>query len=107
MWYVIFLLCTGLPTSVQEQDLTSGPEKGAKIPEIKVFDLTGANKDKYVDYAVERKGKPTVYLFINAEKFDRPMNRFVKALDGIVSKDFEDAFVVAVWLNGDADKVKV
>ena len=88
------------------QDVESGPEKGAKVPALKVFDATGENKDKNVDYAAARKSKPTVYLFINAEKFDRPMNRFMKTLDGAIMKDFEDAYVVAVWVNGDADKVK-
>ena len=88
------------------QDVSSGPEKGAKVPELKVFDATGSHKDKDVDYAGERKDKPTVYLFVNAEKFDRPMNRFMKTLDGVVKKDFEGAYVVAVWLTGDADKTK-
>jgi len=88
------------------QDVTSGPDKGAKVPELKVFDATGAHKDKEADYAADRKDKPTVYLFVNAEKFDRPMNRFMKALDGAVKKDFEGAYVVAVWVGGDADKLK-
>jgi hypothetical protein len=88
------------------EDLTSGPDKGAKVPELKVYDATGAHKDKDVDYAAERKDKPTVYLFINAEKFDRPMARFMRALDGDVKKDAEDAYVVATWLTGDADKTK-
>ena len=71
-----------------------------------VFDATGAHKNKNVDYAADRKGNPTVFLFINAQKFDRPMNRFMKTLDGVIVKDFEDAYIVAVWLNGDADKTK-
>jgi hypothetical protein len=95
-----------LTPSSQAQDVTSGPEKGAKVPALKVFDATGIHKDKEADYAADREGKPTVYLFINAEKFDRPMNRFMKTLDGIVAKDFEGAYVVAVWLTSDADKAK-
>jgi hypothetical protein len=88
------------------QDVPSGPEPRAKVPALKVYDATGAHKEKDVDYAAERKDRPTVYLFINAEKFDRPMNRFMKTLDGIIHKDFEGAYVVAVWLTGDADKTK-
>jgi hypothetical protein len=87
-------------------DLTSGPEKGAKVPELKVHDATGEHKGKEVDYAAERKDRPTVYLFIDADKFDRPMNRFMKTLDGAVKNDFEGAYVVAVWLTADADKTK-
>jgi hypothetical protein len=99
-----FLLLVG--AAARAGDLTSGPEKGVKVPELKVYDATGANKEKDVDYAAERKDKPTVYLFIDAEKFDRPMNRFMKTLDDTVKKDFEGAYVVAVWLTGDADKTK-
>jgi hypothetical protein len=88
------------------QDVTSGPEKGEQVPELKVFDATGAHKDKEADYAADRKDKPTVYLFVNAEKFDRPMNRFMKGLDAAVKKDFEGAYVVAVWVGEDADKTK-
>ena len=48
----------------------------------------------------------TVYLFVRADKFDRPMNRFMKALDGAVQKDFPDTCVVAVWLTDDVAKTK-
>jgi hypothetical protein len=101
---VLCLPLVGAPA--RADDLTSGPEKGAKVPKLKVYDATGPNKEKDVDYAAERKDKPTVYLFIDAEKFDRPMNRFMKTLDGAVKKDFEGAYVVAVWLTSDADKTK-
>jgi len=92
--------------SGRAQDIVSGPAKDAKVPALKVYDSTGEHKEKEVDYAAQRKDKPTVYLFIDAEKFDRPMNRFMKTLDGAVKKDFADAYVVAVWLTGDADKTK-
>src|SRR5262249_5861939 len=101
-------LCAFLSLAVPAfaQDVTSGPAKGDKVSAVKVYDATGANKDKEVDYAAERKDKPTVYLFIQADKFDRPMNRFMKELDKLVKKDFEDVYVVAVWLTDDKDKTK-
>jgi hypothetical protein len=95
-----------LAASSQAQDVASGPEKGEKAPALKVFDATGDHKNTETDYAADRADKPTVYLFVNAEKFDRPMNRFMKTLDGIIKKDFEGVYVVAVWLTGDADKTK-
>jgi len=88
------------------QDVTSGPAKGEKVPGIKVNDVTGMNKDKEVDYVAERKDKPTVYLLIQADKFDRPMNKFMKTLDQQVKKDFEDVYMVAVWLTDDENKTK-
>jgi hypothetical protein len=88
------------------QDVTSGPEQGAKTPALTVYDATGPNKDKSVDYAAERKDKPTVYLFVRADRFDRPMNRFMRELDKAVKKDFPDAYVVAVCLTEDTDATK-
>jgi hypothetical protein len=84
----------------------SGPEKGARVPALKVYDATGENSEKSVDYASLRKSKPTVYLFVAADKFSRPMNRFMKTLDGKVANDFDDVYVVAVWLTDDEDKTK-
>ena len=88
------------------QDVTTGPAKGEKVPALKVQDVTGLNKDKEVDYAAERKDKPTVYFLIQADKFDRPMNRFMKELDNAVKKDLPDVYAVAVWLTDDKDKTK-
>ena len=93
-------------TSAPAQDVSSGPDKDAKVPALKVFDATGPNKDKEVDYAAERKDKPTIYLLVRADKFDRPMNRFMKGLDGQVKRDSEDTYVVAVWLTDDVEKAK-
>ncbi len=87
-------------------DVESGPDKGARVPALKVYDATGEHREKSVDYVRLRKDKPTVYLFVAADKFDRPMNRFMKALDGKVEKEFEDVYVVAVWLSDDVDKTK-
>jgi hypothetical protein len=88
------------------QDVTSGPAKGETVPALKVQDVTGLHKDKEVDYAAERKDKPTVYVLLQADKFDRPMNRFMKELDTAVKKDYPDVYVVAVWLTDDKDKTK-
>ena len=92
--------------AARAQDVVSGPAKGEKVPALKVFDATGENADKEVDYAAQRKDKPTVYLFVRADRFDRPMNRFMKTLDGAVKKDFADTYVVAVWLTDNAAKTK-
>ncbi|HWG41513.1 MAG TPA: hypothetical protein VN688_01920, partial [Gemmataceae bacterium] len=83
-----------------------GPEKGGKVPALKVHDVTGEHKDKEVDYTAQRKDKPTVYFLIAADKFDRPMNRFMKTLDQKMNKDYEGVYIVAVWLTADLDKTK-
>ena len=94
----------GPSLAVRASDVESGPEKGAKVPALKVYDCTGENKGKTVDYVALRKDKTTVYLLLAADKFDRPMNRFMKTLDTKIEKDLKDVYVVAVWLTDDTEK---
>ncbi len=102
----LLLIVPLLAAPVRAQDVASGPDVGVKVPALKVADVTGMHKEKDVDYASERKDKLTVYLFVQADKFSRPMNRFVKGLEDLVKKDYEDAYVIAVWLAEDVDKTK-
>jgi hypothetical protein len=88
------------------QDVSSGPDQGKKVPPLKVFDATGPNKGKEVDYAAERKDKPTIYIFIQADKWDRPMARFLRKLDEALQKEAEDSSLVAVWLTDNPDKTE-
>jgi hypothetical protein len=104
-WPAVLSLVLAASTS-WAQDVTSGPEKGAVVPALPVFDATGPQKGKDVDYATERTDKPTVYVFIQADKWDRPMARFLKGLDGAVQKDGDNASVVGVWLTDDPTKTK-
>jgi hypothetical protein len=71
-----------------------------------VYDATGENKEKSVDYAALRKDKPTVYLFVGEGKFARPMFRFMKTLDESIKKDLPSVYGVAVWLTEDEEKSK-
>ncbi len=84
-------------------EVTSGPKAGAKVAILKVYAVSGEPKDKEVDYAALRKDMPTVYVFVSAKDFGRPMFRFIKKLDESLGAD---AMVVAVWLTDDADKSK-
>jgi hypothetical protein len=89
-----------------EPEVASGPKQGDKVPELKVFAAAGEITDKDLDFADERKEKPTVYFFIQAEKFTRPMNKFMKTLDGELGAIDDNAGAVAVWLTEDVDKIK-
>jgi hypothetical protein len=88
------------------QDVVSGPDRGKKVPPLKVFDATGPNQGKELDFAAERKDRPTVYVFVQADKWDRPMARFLRKLDEAVRKESKDAPVVAVWLTDSPSKTK-
>lgn len=88
------------------QEVSSGPDQGKKVPPLKVFVATGPNKDKEVEVAAERKGKPTIYLVIQADKWDRPVARFLRKLDQALQKANDDAALVTVWLTDDPEKTK-
>jgi hypothetical protein len=102
---LLILALFSIAGSALADDLKSGPDKGVKVPELKVYDATGEHKEMDVDYAADRKDKPTIYVFVQAEKWSRPMNRFLKTLDECVKKSDGD-YIVAVWLTDKADESK-
>lgn len=99
--FMLFLVAT--PARAQ---VASGPSAGEKTPPLKVMAVTGEQENKELDYVAERKDKPTIYVFVQADQFNRPIARFIKELDKDVKKDSEQAYIVAVWLTEDKDKTK-
>ena len=89
--------------------LKSGPAADSEVSGFKVYAITGEFADKDVDYPKERQEKTTIYLFIAADKWDRPIARYLKKLDKAVTDGIEgtkEVEVVAVWLTEDATKSK-
>jgi hypothetical protein len=72
---------------------------------LKVYAATGPHADTELDYAADRKDKPTIYLFVVAEKWDRPVARFLRKLDSEVQKH-AGTQIVAVWLPDDVETTK-
>jgi hypothetical protein len=103
-WVALGVLLAGVVPAAGQ--VASGPKVGEKAAPLKVFAVTGPQENKELDYTVERKDKPTVFLFVKADKFDRPMARFIRALDMTVTKLSDDGYIVAVWLTEDKDKTK-
>lgn len=99
---VVLLLAAGVALA----DVESGPKAGEKAAALKAFAVVGPVEGKEVDFTAERKDAPTVYLFVNAEKFDRPLARFMRELDMKLGDIDEKAAAVAVWVGGDAEKLK-
>jgi hypothetical protein len=87
-------------------DITSGPEAGAKVPALPVAAVAGPVEGKEIDYTRERGGKPTVYLFVSAANWDRPMARYLRKLDGELGSLGQDSAAVAVWLSEKPDEAK-
>jgi hypothetical protein len=100
------VLVLSLTRPVLAQDLESGPALGKTLPALRVFDATGENQGKTIDAAAVRKGRPTVYALVQAERWSRPMARFLRELDKAVQREGEDCAVVAVWLTDDIEKTK-
>ncbi|HEX3313959.1 MAG TPA: hypothetical protein VHR72_03655 [Gemmataceae bacterium] len=84
--------------------IESGPGVGGKMEALKAFVATGDDAGKEIDFAAERKAKPTIFVFVQADKWDRPVARFLKTLDKDLTT--KDAHIVAVWLTDDVDKAK-
>jgi hypothetical protein len=94
-----------IPTLVQA-DVASGPSVGAEVRPLKVEGVAGDFAGKEVDVAAERGHQPTVYLFVHAQRFDRPAARFMKKLDEAVKSRNGKAAVVAVWLSDDKESAR-
>ena len=94
-----------IPQTVQA-DVDSGPAVGTAVSALKVFVVTGDQAGKEVDYAADRGAKPTIYVFIPHEKFDRPIARFLRELEKSVKDAGNDATMVTVFLSDDEAKTK-
>jgi hypothetical protein len=66
-------LLIGVAVSSVRADVNSGPTVGERPPALKVLALTGDEEYQELDYREERKEKPTVYVFVRADRFDRPV----------------------------------
>ena len=86
-------------------DVTSGPKAGEKVEDFKAHGVVGLFEGKEGSYVAERKGEPTVFVFVQSEHFTRPMARMLKELDTKAKETNEKAMTVAVWL-GDPDAAK-
>lgn len=87
-------------------DVASGPGEGNAVEKFKVTVVAGESSGKEQDFVSERKEKPTVFVFVVADKFSRPMARFIKVLDDKLKAERTDVDIVAVWLTDDLNKSK-
>src|SRR4051812_17491497 len=69
------------------------PSAGSKLEPLKIKMITGNNAGEELDFVAARDGKPTVYVFIQAEKWDRPVARFLKTLDQDLGMDRQDVAI--------------
>ena len=101
----VFLISI-IAISMARADTLTEPKVGTAITPLKVSVATGEHSGKDVDYAAERGAKPTVYIFIQHERFDRPLARLLKALEKSAIEAGHEAGLVTVFLTDDAAKTK-
>lgn len=87
-------------------DVSSGPKVGDPAAALTVFAVTGESKEKELDFVKERKQRPTVYVFVQADKWSRPMFRYLKKLDEVVTEVNQEAGTIAIWLSEKPDEAK-
>ncbi|MDY3561284.1 hypothetical protein R5W23_002561 [Gemmata sp. JC673] len=108
----LFAVCAVFTLAVGARAEESGPKAGETAPALKAFGVAGKVEGKEADLVADRKGEPTVYVFVRAEESGvpvggRPVARFLKELDNKIGDTAEKAEVVAVWLGEKAfDKHK-
>lgn len=96
------------PFAVRGQT-ASGPEVGGKAAPLKAAAGTGERAGQDVDFVADRGDKPTVFVFVRADKWDRPAARYLRAIDQALVKGVEgaeDAAAVAIWLTDDVETAK-
>ena len=99
----------GLVALTALADVESGPKAGGEATPFKTFVVIDAeSKDvgKESEIVKERAKLPTLYVFVNADKFTRPAARFLKKLDDKADTIGDKAAVVVVWVHGDVAKAK-
>jgi hypothetical protein len=101
VYSLLLAVCCVAPVLAQ---LASGPDAGSAVQPVKVAVLTGPQEGKDVEYAAERKDKPTLYVFLR--EFDRPVARYLKHLDLAIREESTEAFTVAVWLTEKQDETR-
>ncbi len=108
MGIVRFVCCViaGLVACTAHAEIASGPNAGTAIPALKVFAVTGDQQGKELDYAAERGTKPTIYIFVQHDRFDRPLARLLKALEKSAIDAGNDVSLVTVFLTSDEAKTK-
>jgi hypothetical protein len=101
-----FVLLPLSATMAVHAQSNSGPAAGSKLPPLTVAAVTGDGAGDDVEFVARRAGKPTIYLFVQADKWDRPVGRFIKTLDQELAGTRADAAMIAVWLTDDVEMSK-
>lgn len=87
-------------------DVESGPAPGATVPPAKLLVLGEQEAYDEKEIVAERGEKLTVYVFVQATEWSRPMSRYLRGLDELLRPIDAEARVVAIWLTANVDETK-
>lgn len=108
MLRTLFLLAFA-SVPIWADELSSGPETGASVPALSVHVAAGPGAGAARDVAAERVDQATIFAFVQAAEFDRPMARLLKTIDDAITREgtpAPGAALVAVWLTDEPEKSK-
>lgn len=90
----------------EQQKIFSGPQKGEKLPPLKVKGVYDREAGKQLDYVKLAGGKPTVLIFLH--KRTRPAAAVIRAVMRFCAgtKQPDNLFAAAVMLTDDATKTE-
>jgi len=101
---VLAMLCGGF--TMAYADVASGPDVGKPLSPLKVRVVQEGQAGEPRDVLADHQEHPTVYLFLSAEKFDRPGAKYLRGVDEQIQKlQKRDplAGLVIVWLTPDPE----
>ena len=94
------LLLAGVtPPAAAQEKLFSGPQPGEKLTPFRVFDTTGPNRGKEVDYVTQFGGAPTVVVFVHA--LERSLIPLLNTVDQYGAEHKDALKTVLVFLTDD------
>lgn len=87
-------------------DVVSGPFQGDDVPPLKAFVVVGEPDQQSVNLGELRLEKPTIYFFVSANMWSRPVARLLKSLDEQIAKLSDEAVICFVYLTDDVPVAK-
>jgi hypothetical protein len=106
-WSLVSAILVVTIGPLEAGDIPSGPDAGSPLRPCPVAVIVGGQEGQTLDITADRGGKPTVFLFVQADRFDRPTARFIRAIDQALGAGIDDApkaASVAIWLTDTPEK---
>ncbi len=94
----ILVVALALVTSFRENAIGTSIAAEA-VPGLEAIVCVGDDVGQKADLVQKRGSKPTVYMFLQKEHWDRPTARLLRELDFQIRDKLTDGGIVAVWLS--------